>query len=325
MAVARMLAENSEVVSRISDRLRGDKPAMVVTIARGSSDNACTYGRYLIENATGIACASSGLSMGSIYAAPFSGNALCIAVSQSGASPDLLAAVKRARLGGAYTIGLINQPNSPLAAECDEVIELEAGPERSVAATKSFIASIAAFAWMVAEWAGDDVLLKAVHDLPALLTKAWELDWTALEGALVDASNLYVIGRGPGLGIAQEAALKLKETCNLHAEAFSAAEVLHGPMALIHDGFPVLAFAQGDESQPTTIATAEGLADRSANVMIAGSPARGCKNLPSLTAHPALEPILMALSFYRATANLSLARGLDPDCPPHLAKVTRTL
>ena len=324
-SVERMLAANAATVDRIGQHLRRTAPGTVATIARGSSDNACTYGRYLIENRLGTLCASAGLSLGSIYHAPSGKGAdICIAVSQSGASPDLLAAVTRARLGGAMVIGLINRENALLSALCDEVIALKAEPERSVAATKSFIASLAAFAWIVGEWSQDAALLKAVHDLPGLLDEAWDQDWTRLETDLLYASSLYVLGRGPGLGLAQEAALKLKETCGLHAEAFSAAEVVHGPMALVASGFPVLALAQRDASLATSRTIAELLATRGAKVLFAGGLAKGAAELPTRAAHPAIEPILMAQSFYRAAAALSIARGFDPDRPPHLSKETRT-
>lgn len=320
-----MLAANADAIVRIGEHLRQAPPRTLVTIARGSSDNACTYGRYLIETRLGVVCASAGLSLGSIYDAPAgSGADLCIAVSQSGASPDLLAAVTRARRGGAMVIGLINREDAPLAALCDEAIALKAEPEQSVAATKSFIASLAAFAWIVGEWSQDAALLKAVHDLPGLLGDAWEQDWTRLEAELLQASSLYVLGRGPGLGLAQEVALKLKETCGLHAEAFSAAEVVHGPMALIASGFPVLALAQRDASFATSREIAEQLAERGGQVLFAGGQAKGATELPTLAAHPAIEPILMAQSFYRAAAALSIARGFDPDRPPHLSKETRT-
>lgn len=324
-AVRRMIEQNAETVQRIASRLRDSPPTSIVTLARGSSDNAATYGRYLFENALGIVSASVGLSVGSLYQAPIqAGGSLCIAVSQSGASPDLLAAVSRAKAGGAFVIGLINQSGSPLAGLCDEVIALSAGPERSVAATKSFVTSLAAFAWLCAEWAEDADLQSAIHALPALLDGAWEMDWTPLVDALGAATNLYVLGRGPGLGVAQEAALKLKETCALHAEAFSAAEVAHGPMTIVGPGFPVLAFAQTDASQPTSRAMMERLAERGATVLAAGAEAKGAIPLPSIKAHPAIEPVLAVQSFYRAAANLSIVRDLDPDNPPYLAKVTRT-
>ncbi len=143
--------------------------------------------------------------------------------------------------------------------------------------------------------------------------------------SLTPAINLFVVARGFGLGIAQEAALKLKETCGLHAEAFSSAEVKHGPMALVRAGFPVLMFSQDDETRAGIEQLAAEFAARKARVLLAGAKAHGATVLPTVVAHPVIEPILQIQSFYRLANNLSLARGFDPDRPPHLNKVTETV
>ncbi|OYX98674.1 MAG: iron dicitrate transport regulator FecR, partial [Caulobacter sp. 35-67-4] len=153
----------------------------------------------------------------------------------------------------------------------------------------------------------------------------WTLDWTPAIERLKLARNLYVLGRGVGFGVAQEAALKFKETCGLHAEAFSAAEVLHGPMALVKAGFPVLVFAQNDESRRSVDEMAASLTARDADVLLVGAGEVGAGVLPALAAHPVIEPILMIQSFYRMANALSIARGYDPDSPPHLNKVTETV
>jgi glucosamine--fructose-6-phosphate aminotransferase (isomerizing) len=219
---------------------------------------------------------------------------------------------------------LCNTPGSPLAAEADYAIDLHAGPERSVAATKSFIASLAALVHLVAEWCQDQALLAALHAAPAALARANSIDWSPALAHLRAATNLFVLGRGYGLGIAQEAALKLKETCGLHAEAFSSAEVQHGPMALVGQGFPVLAFSQSDETRPGIESVARDFAARGAHVMLAGGVAEGAISLPVVTAHPVIEPLLMIQSFYNLAAELAVARGMNPDVPPHLRKVTET-
>jgi glucosamine--fructose-6-phosphate aminotransferase (isomerizing) len=204
-------------------------------------------------------------------------------------------------------------------------VPLHAGPERSVAATKSYIASLAALVQLVASWADDAELAAALRAAPALLERAWQLDWSAAVTRLTPANNLYVIGRGTGLAIAQEAALKFKETCGLHAEAVSAAELRHGPMALVRGGFPLLVFAQDDETRAGVVQLAAELAAQRADVLIAGAQVPEATALPSERAHPVIEPLLFAQSFYRMANALSLARGHDPDRPPHLAKVTATL
>lgn len=325
-AVRSMLAAGRPAVDELAKALRRTAPPAVITCARGSSDNAATYARYLIEMRLGVVTGSLGLSVASIYRAPLRlPNGLAIAISQSGASPDLLAAVEQARAAGSTALALVNMPGSPLAGLADHVIDLAAGPEHSVAATKSFIASLAAIAWLVGAWAEDGELLAAVEQLPLLLEDAWKLDWSAALPALTQISNAFILGRGPGLAIAQEGALKLKETCGIHAEALSAAEVEHGPMALAKPGFATLIFAQDDETGGHTARLAETLVNRGVTVISAGFEQAGAINLPVLKAHPVLQPILLIQSFYRLAAQLSTARGMDPDRPPHLQKVTRTL
>ena len=324
--VAAQLAANAEKAETIGARLRASPPRAVVTCARGSSDHAATFAKYLIETRTGVLTASAGLSVSSVYAAHQNmDGVLYLAISQSGKSPDLLASVRAAKDAGAFTLALVNDVTSPLAQLVDEVLPLHAGPELSVAATKSYIAALSAIVQLVAAWTQDEALKTGLAALPAGLAKAWTLDWTPAVARLKTASNLYVLGRGVGFGVAQEAALKFKETCGLHAEAFSAAEVLHGPMALVKTGFPVLVFAQNDESRGSVDEMARSLSARDADVLLVGAGEVGAGVLPALSAHPVIEPILMIQSFYRMANALSVARGYDPDSPPHLNKVTETV
>lgn len=322
--VARQLAANDGVVRALAESLRHRPPRAVVTFGRGSSDHAGTYGRYLMGTRLGVLTSAAGLSVSSVYQTHQTlDGVLGLAISQSGQSPDLLAAVRAARTAGARIVALVNDPSSPLAEAADIVIPLHAGPERSVAATKSYIASLSALAHLTAEWSDDDGLRAGLSALPARLAQAWALDWSEAVTALRDARNLYVLGRGVGYGVALEAALKFKETCGLHAEAFSTAEVLHGPMALVEPGFPVLVFAQNDETRPGVRAMAADMAERGARVLAATAGEPG--GLPALAADPAMEPILMIQSFYRMVNALAVARGHDPDSPPHLNKVTETV
>lgn len=317
--VTRLLDRNREAIARIAIRLRDAPPPFIVTCARGSSDHAATYGKYLFETMIGIPVSSAAPSIASLFDAPLRAEgALCIAISQSGRSPDLIASAEAYKAAGAFVVALVNDETSPLAALADEVIPLSAGPERSVAATKSYIAALAAQAALAAAWAGDDALADQLAALPAAMANAFELDWTAALDPLRDARNLFVLGRGYGFAVAQEAALKFKETCGLHAEAFSAAEVRHGPMAIVGAGFPVLGFATSDMSGDDVRAAANEFAKRGAATLIAGD------NLATIRAHPALEPILMVQSFYRLVNALAVSRGIDPDAPPHLKKVTET-
>jgi glucosamine--fructose-6-phosphate aminotransferase (isomerizing) len=325
-AVREQLQANAARVARLAARLRQTPPRAVVTCARGSSDHAATFARYLIETRLGLLTSSAAPSVSSVYdARPDLAGALMLAISQSGASPDLLSAVSSARAAGAHIVALVNAQDSPLAQLADELIPLGAGLERSVAATKSYIGSLAAIVHLVASWSRDVQLAAALQQAPELLERAWQLDWSAAVTHLTPANNLYVIGRGLGLGVAQEAALKLKETCGLHAEAVSAAELRHGPMALVRAGFPLLIFTQNDESRSGVTQLAAELAAQGADVLLAGADAARATILPTEGAHPVIEPLLFAQSFYRMANALSLARGHDPDRPPHLHKVTETL
>ena len=329
LAVAGQLAANAPVMRRLGERLKSLQPRAVVTIGRGSSDHAATFAKYLIETRLGIVTASGAPSVSSLYAsAPDMEGSVCLAISQSGRSPDLLSAVNGAKSAGALVIALVNAEGSPLAAIADETIALGAGPELSVAATKSYITALSAIAQLVALWAEDADLERGLESLPDQLAAAWLQDWSAALGHLKTASSLYVVARGLGFTVAQEAALKFKETCGLHAEAFSAAEVRHGPMALVGKGFPVLAFAQDDESRAGVEHLAAEFAARGADVMLAtdaATTAAGVVRLPGLKAHPALQPLLHAQSFYRLVNELAVTRGFDPDPPPALNKVTETL
>ena len=326
-AVARQFAANAPIVADLAQRLRAQPPRFIVTCARGSSDHAATYGKYLFEITLGLVTASASPSVGSVYAVqPKMEGALFIAISQSGKSPDLLRNAEIAKAGGAYVVALVNVVDSPLARLADTVLPLHAGPENSVAATKSYLCSLAALLQLTAHWSGDARLLAAVDALPDAMRAAWAQDWSELVSGLRLARQIFVLGRGLGLGAAQEAALKFKETCGLHAEAFSSAEVKHGPMAIVGPDFPVLAFAQDDDTGDSTAAVAAEFRKRGAPVWLASSGEAGPGILPlPVSPHPALTPILTVQAFYAVANALSLARGFDPDVPPHLNKVTETV
>ncbi|MGK6356280.1 SIS domain-containing protein [Sphingomonas sp. DT-207] len=324
--VERQLAANGDAIAALVETLRARPVRGVVTCARGSSDHAATFGRYLIETRLGLLTASASPSVASVYgASPDYSDMLALGISQSGKSPDILAAMRGARAVGARTLALVNVADSPMAAEADTYLPLHAGPEISVAATKSYIAAISGLVHLVARWSGDDVLMEALAESPALLRRAWEDDWSPLVDRLAEARGLYVIGRGLGFGIAQEAALKFKETCGLHAEAFSAAEVRHGPMALVGPGFPLLVFRQGDATADGVDELVADVVARGGEVLVSGGAVPGATWLPHPSAHPAIEPMLQIQAFYRAANTLSLRRGFDPDRPPQLAKVTETI
>lgn len=323
--VLAQLDQDSARLSNIAATLRKFHPRAVLTCARGSSDHAATYARYLIETRLGLLTSSASPSVSSVYGVRQElDHCLFLVISQSGRSPDLLAAAAAAKDPGALVMAMVNVEDLPLAAAADHVIPLRAGAEASVAATKSYICALAASLHLVARWSENAALLTNFRNLPAQLRQAWGLDWRPMVEQLTQATNLFVLGRGLGLAAAQEAALKFKETCGLHAEAFSGAEVRHGPMALMQQNLPALIFTQDDETRAGMETLAQDLSASGAHVLMAGGDAPGVTQLPTLAADPAVAPILFIQSFYRWAAELALARGFDPDHPPHLKKVTET-
>jgi glucosamine--fructose-6-phosphate aminotransferase (isomerizing) len=233
--------------------------------------------------------------------------------------------MRSSALGGALTIAVTNHADSPLARAAAHTLALQSGPERSVAATKTFVASVLAGLALLAEWQEDADLRHAVAGLPEAFQHALEMDWSVLSDRLSRAQSLYVLGRGPAFAIANEAALKFKETCGLHAESFSAAEVLHGPAAIVQAQFPVLALGVEDAALPRLTETAARLAAQGADVFVTGADVAGATRLPSLRdVHPLCAPLVLVVSFYAFVEALARRRGFDPDVPPHLRKVTKT-
>ena len=325
-AVARFLTQSQAQLREAASALRHADPQMLVTVARGSSDHAATYLKYVSELLCGVPVASVGPSVASIYGRPLrlAGSA-CIGISQSGKSPDIVQMMQSARHGNALTLAITNDASSPMALACDHCLPLQAGVERSVAATKTFVSSVLAGLALMAEWQRDETLIAAISALPQALEQALLLDWEPMAARLVHAPSAFVIGRGPAFAIASEAALKLKETCGLQAEGYSAAEVLHGPSAIVQARFPVVALAVEDAAGPHVVATAERLAAQGADVFITGATANGALTLPSVPAlHPLVDPLVLSVAFYAFVEGLSRRRGLDPDTPPHLRKVTET-
>ena len=327
-AVGRQLAANARATAELAARLRALKPPFAVTIARGSSDHATLYLKHLIELKTALACASLGPSIASLYHAPLRlAGAAAIAISQSGQSPDVVAMQRAAKDAYALTIALVNDAASPLARDADALLPLHAGAERSVAATKSMIASLFAGACLVAQWSEDHDLAAAIARLPSILDASRTPPPETAVETLAKAGSLFVIGRGATFAVAAEAALKLKETSAIHAEAFSSAEVLHGPAGVIGPGFPVLAFAPADAAREGFFETVERLASfGAAPLVVDAEPHPRWETLVTPDGgHPLLTPIVALHAFYRLAEATARRRGRDPDQPPHLTKVTRTV
>lgn len=324
---AKFLTDSRPAILDAADALRAADPSLFVTVARGSSDHAATYLKYAIELSAGIPVASVGPSIASIYGRPLHlKNAACIGISQSGRSPDIVEMMRAAGTGGALTIAITNFADAPMGLASAHCLPLQAGVEQSVAATKTFVTSALAGLSLIAEWRQDDALRAAVAALPDAFAAALKLDWEPLSARLSRATSLYVLGRGPAFAIANEAALKFKETCGLHAESYSAAEVLHGPAAIVQAKFPVLALGVEDAALPQLINTAERLAAQGADVFLTGGHATGATTLPSVeNLHPLTAPLVLIVGFYHFIEALARRRGFDPDTPPHLRKVTETV
>jgi glutamine---fructose-6-phosphate transaminase (isomerizing) len=322
-----MLRRNRRLVADLVSVLHSRHPSHIITSARGSSDHAASYFKYLCEICLGIPCCSLGASVVSIYETQLKlKDTVLFSVSQSGQSPDLLALATEARRAGVLSIVLTNHETSPLALGADVCLPLHAGPETSPAATKSFIASVVAAAAVVANWSGDRTMIDSCERLPETLEKAWSLNWRSSYDLLAGASSLFVIGRGPSFAIAQEASLKLKETSGLHAEAFSAAEVMHGPLELVSDGLPVLVFCPADKAESATLESVARLKAGGAKTICINRGSAGDVALPyAISAHALLDPISMIQSFYRLADELSRLRGRNPDRPRLLTKETATL
>jgi len=323
-AVARCLAQRQHFTA-VAARLRALDPSLVLVCARGSSGHAGTFLRYLLARDLGLVAAAAMPSIASLYGRTqrLSG-ALFVAISQSGASPDLLRCAEAARAGGALCLAIVNAPASPLAALCDLVIDIDAGPERSVAATKTVLASLAAGLALAAGWTGDAGMAHAAERLGDRLGQALELDWSPLVAALAPADRMLSVGRGPGLAIAAEAALKLSEVAGLAGLAYSSAELAHGPRALAGPAMPILGFVQRDAGRAATLALLDVLAQAGSPVRVAGGD--GAHALPTLAPEHADADLIAHLArFYLAAETVARARGHDPDHPPGLKKITETI
>jgi len=322
--VARLLADAAPALADLGRRMAGVR--LVTTAARGSSDHAATVFKYLMELGTGVPVASIGPSIASVYGRPLRlDGALHVTISQSGASPDIVALQAAAKAGGALTLAVVNVEDSPVAQAADIVIPLGAGAERSVAATKSFIASVAALAGVAVAAGAGNGLAQGLARLPQALADTGAGS-DAAAALLTGAGSAYVAGRGPGYGIAQEAALKAKETAAIHAEAFSLAELMHGPARLVGAGFPVVGFVPDDAAFDGSAAALARLAAMGAPTLALSSRALSGLVLPvPSTGCGWLDPLPALLVWYRLIEQVACARGHDPDRPANLRKVTETL
>lgn len=326
-AVERLLIHGAKNIELAANALRDLDPRIVISIARGSSDHACTYLKYATELELGLPVASVGPSIASIYRAPLRlTGAASIAVSQSGQSPDIVEMARAARRDGALQIALTNDIASPLAEASQHALDICAGPERSVAATKTFVTSAVAGLMLLAKWAQDEALINAIYTLPEALQNASAINWPDVRAALKQDRSLFTLGRGPAWAISNEAALKFKETCQIHAESYSSAEVLHGPVSIVDEGFPVLCFAAGDAAEKGLVEIADKVSDMGAQVFVTSQMSHSAHTIPHIrTNHPLTDPLCLIVSFYAMIERFAMSQGTNPDAPRHLKKVTETI
>jgi glucosamine--fructose-6-phosphate aminotransferase (isomerizing) len=325
--VSELLGAEANNFAQLAAIFTSRRPRLVTTAARGSSDHAATFFKYLFEITSGYPVASIGPSIASVYETPLHlEDAVHFTLSQSGASPDIVALQRAARKGGAYAVAVVNVTDSPLAQEADLVIGLHAGPEKSVAATKSCLAAATAMAAITAAVTGNAALADALKRLPAALAGAIVSPGSAVVDKIAQSRSLYIAGRGTGFAVALEAALKAKETCGLHAEAFSLAEVMHGPMRLVETGFPIIAFTQQDAAAAASETALNHLADLGADIFTIGPGAtKGSAIATPTTGHGLIDVLPGLAAYYGLIEEVAQALGLDPDKPRNLNKVTETV
>lgn len=324
-AVARLATHGRRPLSQLGARLRDLSPGMALAAGRGSSDAAALLAKYVLETRLGLPTVSVAPSVHSVYGARLHlEKALVLAISQSGRSPDLVEFCRAATGPNVLRVGMINAVSSPLSAAVDITLPLMAGPESSVAATKSCIAAMALILGLSGYWREDAGAIAAFERAGDVLSGALQADWTSAASFLDGEGPVYVIGRGPGLAVAAEAALKLKETNGLHAESVSAAEIRHGPFALVGPPLRAIVFAPRDAAFPGLTTLAADLARRGASVLLISSdPALPGAHVPA-DDEPVLELIAMLLCFYLLANAAALRRGRSPDRPPMLTKITET-
>lgn len=321
----RLATDGGPLLAQLGERLRRIAPRLVLAAGRGSSDAAALLAKYVIETRLGLPTVSVAPSVHSIYGAQLQlDRALVLAISQSGRSPDLVEFCRTATGTDVLRVALVNDTTSPLTGAVDVTLPLMAGVESSVAATKSCIAAMTLVLGLTGYWRNDAGMIAAYNRAGDVLARSLEMDWPDTASFLDGNGPVYVVGRGPGLAIAAEAALKLKETSGLHAESISAAEIRHGPYALAGPDLRAIIFAQRDAAFDGLTALAADLRQRGASVMLISPDAV----LPGVHVpeddEPVLELIAMLARFYLFANAAALRRGRSPDHPPMLSKITET-
>jgi glucosamine--fructose-6-phosphate aminotransferase (isomerizing) len=330
---ARLIADQADAVESIAASLRARPAGHVVIAARGTSDHAAIYGQYVLGVRHRMSVGLGTPSIVSLYgAAPDVTDALVIGISQSGVSPDIVAVIAAAHAQGAPTIAITNEPGSALAAAADRTIVLGAGPERAIAATKTYTAELLAVAMLSAAMTDDAADRAALAVLPETLARTLELE-AEIERIATDqaaTTRALVLARGYEYATAREWALKLKELARVFADPYSSADFQHGPLTLVEPGVPVLAVARAGAPEADLVALLERLRDDlGAELMVVSDDAAALDLATWPVVLPAgtpewLGPIVSIVAGQLHAYHLTRARGLDPDAPRNLRKVTRT-
>jgi glucosamine--fructose-6-phosphate aminotransferase (isomerizing) len=331
-ALERTIQEERSKIARLGKFLKQRDIDLIVLVARGSSDNAALFGRYLLEITTGIPVSLSAPSVYTIYGARLKLNrALVIGVSQSGEGEDINRVLENARSCGAYTVGITNEPASSMTGLVDETLLMHGGRERSVAATKTFTGQMMLFYMLAAEFANANVPF-AYQAIPEFVERALEQKPAILElvQRYVFMENCVVVGRGLAYANAYELALKLMETCYVVAERFSSADFLHGPVAMVERHFPVILFAPPGVMLPGVKSLIERLRELHAETLAITSDLDAAAACTRSIIMPReidefVAPIPYIVPGQLFAALLAEAKGLNPDSPRSLSKVTRTL
>lgn len=328
----RLLKDEQATVEEVAGGIRERAPGFIVLAARGSSDNAARYGQYLFGAVNGLPVALATPSLFTLYKQPprLEG-ALVVGVSQSGQSPDIVSVLEEGRRQGALTVAITNDPRSALADVAEHTIRLRTGPERSIAATKTYTASLMALAMLSAALAEDAERLRALQALPDLMAEA-----LACAPEIIQAAERYrametcvVVSRGYNYSNAFEIALKLKELAYVLAEPYSSADFLHGPLALVDRGFPVIAVVPEGEVTGELVDLLHQLQDREAELLVISAQQAALPLAQTPLKLPAgvpewLSPLVAVVPGQLFALGLTLAKGLDPDHPRGLRKVTMT-
>ena len=331
-ALEKTVREERGKIERLARELKRRGIELVVLVARGSSDNAAQFGRYLLEIAAGVPVSLSAPSVYTLYNARLRcDRALFVGVSQSGEGEDINFVLDRARAGGAFTVGITNEQDSSMTRVVDEVLLMHGGRERSVAATKTYTGQMMLF-YMLAEALAEGATKLDYERIPEFAARALELRPTVEETVerYVFMENCVVVGRGLLYGNAFELALKLMETCYVVTSPFSAADFLHGPLAIVERHFPIFLFAPPGVTLPGVRALLERLRELRADTLVitsdmeAASCASRALSLPQ-EIDEFLAPIPYIIPGQLFAALLAAEKGLDPDAPRSLSKVTRTL